>query len=155
MKYIDTSAFVKYYADESLEKGASEIQTIVEDAKNGKERLTSSVLLVGETVSVFDRWFRLNTINKLERDKLVSQFFNDLNELLEADGLILDPLSSLSVTNSVDLILTHHVAINDALHLYSLLSRRSLITTFICSDEHLLRAAQAENIITWNPEKTT
>jgi predicted nucleic acid-binding protein len=155
MKYIDTSAFVKYYADESLEKGASEIQIIIEDAKNGKEKLTSSILLVGETVSVFDRWLRLNLINKLERDKLVSQFFDDLNELLDTGGLILDPLSSLSVTNSIDLILAHHVAINDALHLHSLLSRRSSITTFICSDEHLLKAAEAENVITWNPEKTT
>jgi predicted nucleic acid-binding protein len=151
MKYVDTSAFVKYYADESFEKGAEEIQNIIDKAKAGKEKLTSSILLVGETVSVFDRWFRLSVISKLERDKLVSKFFTDLNELIDSGGLVLDPLTSLSVTNSIELILKHHVAINDALHLYSLLTRRTTISMFICSDVHLIKAAKSEEIITLNP----
>jgi len=144
MKYIDTSAFVKYYADDSFEKGATEIQKLINDAKAGKEKLTSSILLMGETVSVFDRWLRLKVISQLECDKLVSQFFADLEELQESGGLVLEPLNSLSITNSIELILTHHIAINDALHLYSLLSRRPMISLFICSDEHLLKTAEAE-----------
>lgn len=33
MKYVDSSAFVKYYSDESVEKGADKVKEIVDSAK--------------------------------------------------------------------------------------------------------------------------
>ena len=62
MKYIDTSAFVKYYGNPEFENGIDEITGLIEKAKRGKEILVTSIFTVGEAVSVFDRWIRTKMI---------------------------------------------------------------------------------------------
>lgn len=51
MKYIDSSAFVKYYSENSVEKGADKVRELIDSAKIGKEIFVSSVLLIGEVIS--------------------------------------------------------------------------------------------------------
>lgn len=62
MKYLDTSAFVKYYFEK--EKGFEKISGLIEEAKVGKESLISSIFVVGEAISVFDKWVRLKLISE-------------------------------------------------------------------------------------------
>ena len=54
MKYIDSSAFVKYYANEDSEKGSDKVKELIDKAKEGDEKLISSVLLIPECISSFD-----------------------------------------------------------------------------------------------------
>lgn len=138
MKYIDTSAFVKYYADESAEKGAAIISRLLDGAKKEEEKFVSSILLIGEIVSVFDKWLRLKRITETERGKLVGDFINDIRSMTENESLQLEPVGTLNSLLSVDYILKHHLTVNDALHLCAALSHKHEIEEFICSDNSLL-----------------
>lgn len=153
MRYIDTSCFVKYYGSEETEKGCSKIVKLVEEAKDGKEVLISNFLIIGETVSVFDRWVRLRLISAEELDGIIKRFFLDVRQLTDAGGLILEPLDSSVIVFCIELVIKHHISINDAVHLYTALSNKGALELFICSDEMLLNAAKAEGLEVFNPEE--
>jgi len=153
MKYIDTSAFVKYYRYEADEKGAIKIIKLVEDAKKGKTALISSFLLIGECVSAFDKWVRYKLIVPADLNDIIKRFMLDIQELSNSGTLILEPVSTATIANCLDLITKHHLSINDAIHLYSALSNKSLINQFVCSDEILIKAAEKEFLPIANPEK--
>lgn len=153
MKYLDTSAFVKYYGSEEFEAGSSKIIKLVEDAKEGKEVLMSSFFIIGEVVSVFDRWVRRRVITDKELDEIIRRFFLDVRQLTDVGGLILEPLDSLVIVFCIELVTKHHISINDAVHLYTALSNKGALELFICSDEMLLEAAKAEGLEVFNPEE--
>lgn len=121
MKYIDTSAFVKYYSAEPAEKGAEQIKKLMDNAKKGEEALLSSVLLIGEAVSVFDKWLRLKRITNEGLDKAIGKFILDVRELTEGGNLTLEPVNVFNSLFSVDYIVKYHLTVNDALHLYAAL----------------------------------
>lgn len=150
MKYLDTSAFVKHYRKE--ERGSDIINKLVDDAKEKNGQLISSFVVVGETVSVFDKWARYKFITKQECDELVRIFLKEIKQLTDNEVLILESVSSSTITLSVDLITKHHLSLNDAMHLYTALSNKNIIQEFICSDDSLLKAAKSEGFEVLNPE---
>lgn len=153
MNYLDTSSFVKYYRYEADEKGADEIIGLIDDAKKEKVTLISSFLLVGECISVFDKWVRYKFISPEESNRTIKKFLRDIQELSNSGMLILEPVSTSTITNCLELITKHHLSINDAIHLYAALSNKSLIDRFICSDDLLLKAAKSEGFKIFNPEE--
>ncbi len=153
MKYIDTSAFVKYYGSEELERGADKVIRLVDDARQGKEVLVSSIFMVGEAVSAFDRWVRIKAISERELGKISARFLKDIKELSESGALILETINPLFIMFSIDFIIKHHIPINDAIHLYTALTYKPDITEFVCSDVNLLKAARKEGLKVFNPEK--
>ncbi len=152
MKYIDSSAFVKYYSDESVEKGADKVKVMIENAKKGKEILISSVLLVGEVASVFDKWVRLKILTKEQAAEIVSTFVNDIKELTEKNAIVLEDINSITMTSAVDYVINYHLAVNDALHLYTALINRDKVEEFVSSDRNLNAAAKKEGLKIFNPE---
>ncbi len=153
MKYMDTSSFVKYYRYEADEKGAGEVIKLIDDAKKGESYLISSFLLVGECVSVFDKWVRCKFISAEDSNKTIKKFIRDIQELSNKNVLILESFSSSTIANCLDLITKHHLSINDSIHLYTALTNKESIELFISSDELLLRAAESEGFKVLNPEK--
>ena len=151
MKYLDTSAFVKHYRKE--EKGSDKINKLIDNAKEGNEQLISSFFVIGETLSVFDKWVRYKYISNNECTELVKIFLTDIKQLTDNEILILEPVSTSTITNCLDLIIKHHLSINDAIHLYTALSNKSIIDKFICSDKILLSAAESESFKVFNPEE--
>lgn len=152
MKYIDTSALVKYYGKPELERGTEKITDMIEKAKQGKEFLVTSIFTIGETVSVFDRWVRIKAITEEEMSNLVTRFFTDVQEMTESGGIIIESISSLSVLFSVEHILKHHMSINDSLHLYTALKHKKKLSYFVSADENQLYAAEKEGLKIFNPE---
>ncbi len=152
MKYIDTSAFVKYYGKEESEKGVEKITELINKAKAGEEELTSSVFMVGEAISVFDRWVRLKIINEKELNMIISKFSKDIEELVESNGLTLQGIDTALILFSTEIILKHHIPINDSIHLHTALNISPKIEEFICSDKNLNDAAKEENLIVFDPE---
>ena len=150
MKYLDTSAFVKYYRKQ--EDGSDKIKELIDNAREGKDQLISSFFLVGETVSVFDKWTRYKYISNNECNELIKIFLKDIKQLTDNEILVLEPVSTSTITLCIELILKHHLSINDAIHLYAALSNKMLIDQFICSDELLLKAAKSEGFNVFNPE---
>jgi len=150
MKYLDTSAFVKHYRKD--EEGSDKINKLIDDARDGKEQLISSFFVVGETISVFDKWARYKYISSDECAELVKIFLKDVKELTNNEVLVLEPVSTSTITNCLDLITKHHLSINDSIHLYTALRNKTLIDIFICSDGILIKAAQNEGLKVLNPE---
>lgn len=151
MKYLDTSAFVKHYRKE--EEGSDKINKLIDNARGGREQLISSFFIVGETVSAFDKWARYKYISNEECVELVKTFLKDAKELTDSGILVLEPVSTSTITNCLDLITKHHPSLNDAIHLYTALSNKTLIDEFICSDDLLFKAAKHEGFETLNPEE--
>jgi len=54
---------------------------------------------------------------------------------------------------SIEYILNHNIPINDAIHLYAALARKSSIDEFICSDKNLKRATEGEGFKIFDPEE--
>ncbi len=88
MKYLDTSAFVKYYSSIDVEKGSEYIFDLIESAKSGDENLLTSIITLGETLSVFDKRLRRHLITEQEFDNAVSKFFSDTNLMVNLGSLI-------------------------------------------------------------------
>jgi len=153
MKYIDTSAFVKHFGDPEMEKGAEKVSDIISQAQRAGLILFSSFLMIGEAISVFDKWVRRGYITEDELNKVLSKFFAVVEELSKKGGLILADLDTLNVAFSIEYILKHHIPINDAIHLYAALARKSSIDEFICSDKNLKRTAEEEDFKIFDPEK--
>ena len=151
MNYLDTSAFVKNYRNE--EKGSFTIHKLINDARSGKEQIMSSFFLVGETVSVFDKWTRYKYISDEECSELIKTFLGDLKDLFDSGILALEPVSTSTIINSLELITKHHLSMNDAIHLYTALANNTLPSLFVCSDSNLLKAAKAEGLTVFNPEE--
>lgn len=153
MNYLDTSAFVKYYGKEEFEKGFAKVKNLIEEAKAGNETLISSYFAVGECISAFDKWVRYKLITDEELTKAIKRFLADVKEMNDKGTLILEPVTSSVITLCTELILKHHISINDAIHLYTALSNKTHIKQFISSDDILLKAAKAEGFEVFNPEE--
>ncbi len=150
MKYLDSSAFVKHYRNE--ESGSDIINKLFDDARAGKEQLVSSFIVIGEIISVFDKWTRQRYISSNECAELVKIFIREIKELTDAGILLLENVSTSTVINCLDLIIDRHLSLNDAMHLYTALTNREMVEVFFCSDENLLKAAKAEGLEVLNPE---
>lgn len=153
IRYMDTSAFVKHYGKPEYEKGIDIIDNLFEEAVNYNNTvLVSSIFMIGETASVFDRWVRLKIITSKEFEKIWGRFLLDVKELSEKGSLILETINPLVITFSIEFIIKHHISINDAIHLYTALSWTPGIDEFVCSDANLNRAAKSEGLSILNPE---
>lgn len=154
MKYIDTSAFVKYYVFEEFEKGSDKIKKLIDIAKAGNEKLISSILLIPECISAFDKRKRRGLLTREDFDELLAIFVDDLKELVNSDGIVIEGINSFAIIFSVDYVIKHSLAVNDASHLYSALLNKNEIEQFISADENLLKAAKLEGFNVSNPEES-
>ncbi len=151
MKYIDTSAFVKYYGNPKFEKGVLQMSDLFENAKSGKEILITSIFTIGEIISVFDRWVRIKAITNEDFIKILIRLVSDLEELINLKSLVVDGINSEMVSHSFEYIPKYHISINDSLHLYTALSNKN-IKEFFSSDENLNKAATNEGLDVINPD---
>jgi predicted nucleic acid-binding protein len=121
IRYMDTSAFVKYYGKPKMEKGAEIIESIFDDARKGRGILLSSIFMLGEMISVFDGWVRIKAIDSDDFEKITGRFVLDLKEMSEGKALILETIDPMFIPFSTEFIIKHHLSINDAIHLYTAL----------------------------------
>ncbi len=153
MRYIDSSAFVKYYCDEGAEKGAQKVVDLLEDVKSGKEQLISSIILIGEVVSAFDKRLRRKILTKEQFDESTGEFARDIKKLSESGLIVFEEITLINITSAVDFIVKYHLPVNDALHLYTALANSDKISEFLSSDKSLNAAAIAEGLKVLNPEE--
>ena len=127
MNYIDTSAFIKYYSDEVREKGVREVTNLIESAKGGNDTLLSTFFIIGEAISVFDKRVRQKIITLDDFNISIKKFLADINEMTTKGVLVLEPVSSSTILLCAELIIKHHLSINDAIHLYTTLANRDIV----------------------------
>ena len=84
---------------------------------------------------------------------MLGRFFSVIEGLGEKGALILADVDTLNIAFSIEYILKHNIPINDAIHLYAALARKSSIDEFVCSDKNLKRAAEGEGFNIFDPEE--
>lgn len=147
--YLDTSALVKTYVNES---GSAWIRDLID---SDSPIVIVSHLLVVEMISAFTRRVREGTVTPDDYARMVERFDSDLQtncQIVQIDDSI--------VTSARALLERHHLRAYDAVHLASALAIHSVLIqteqpklVFLCADDHLLNAAQAEGLMVDNPNR--
>jgi predicted nucleic acid-binding protein len=147
--YLDTSALVKQYVDES---GSDWIRRLL--ARDNGIFITSHLLLV-EMISAFRRRLREGSVTQHDYIKIKSALDNDIRtrfQVVRFDEPVVDETRNL--------LERYPLRSYDAIHLASsFLMHQVLIKagqpgiTFLCADNRLLSAAKAEGMMVDNPNQ--
>jgi len=147
--YLDTSALVKQYVDET---GSAWIRSL---AASDSAVLIISHLLIVEMISAFNHRLREGSVTPGDYARLVRTFDSDLQtkyQIVRFD----DSIAALARA----LLERHTLRAYDAVHLASALAmHRTLVQagqpglTFLCADDRLLDAAEAEGLLMDNPNR--
>ena len=138
--FLDTSALVKLYI---AEPGSERMREFVARG----EPVAASVLAFAEIHATFRRRKREELLQPAELEELQLVFADDWEELTQI------PVGSAVLKLVPGLCERHPLRGADAVHLASalLLHQEGLHVTFACSDHHLVGAAAAEGLDTFDP----
>jgi len=138
--FLDTSALVKLYI---AEPGSERMHEFVTRG----EPVAVSVLAFAEIHATFRRRKREELLQSAELEELQLVFADDWEELTQV------PVGSAVLKLVPGLCERHPLRGADAVHLASalLLHQEGLQVTFACSDRHLVGAATAEGLDTFDP----
>jgi len=148
--YMDASALAKRYIPE---KGYALLNSILNNVPPSRIHFLN--IGAGEILSVLVRRRNARTLSIANFDQAVADFNA---EIVRWAVVTRASVTTRLVATSLPLIIAHSVNSTDALILKSALviARRSRRAgddlVLVASDQRLLRAAQAEGLITFNPE---
>ena len=146
--YLDTSALIKRYVDES---GSVWLRAQIDATL--QPLIISSHLLLAEMISAFNRRVREGALSREDYTYLRHAFQSDcLNEY------VIIPVNQSIMDLATQLLERYPLRTLDALHLATALSAQQFLTpygltgvTFLSSDDRLLAAAVAEELAVENP----
>jgi predicted nucleic acid-binding protein len=148
--YLDASSLAKRYVPEP---GSTLVHSILDRVSHDRLRVLN--IGTGEIVSILVRKRNAGVISQA----YFAQALADLKaEIVHAKDITKVSVTSRVVTASLPLIVTHSINSTDTLILKSALAfARRLRRTgddlvLVASDQRLLRAAEAEGVMTFNPE---
>lgn len=148
--YLDASALVKRYV---LEKGSPQVHAILDGVPHNRIYLLN--VGAGEVVSILVRKRNAGSISAAS----FGQAFVDFEtEILRAADVRKQSVSNRLAISAFPLIVAHSINSTDAVTLKSALAiARKLRAAgddlvLIASDQRLLRGAQAEGLLTFDPE---
>ncbi len=138
--YLDTSALVKRYCEES---GSDVVNEVFE---RGNEIVTSYWTLA-EAIAAIDKKVAKRQISEEERDFVISVLFSDV-----LNGITFVKFSNDFIEAIIEKILTHHISTDDALQLVSCIV--SLSQIILAADKSLIRAAKWEGLTAFDVENS-
>lgn len=137
--YIDSSAYVKEYHDET---GSDQVQLIFENAKKGFDVILISLWTISETINAIDKHFMRHEFNEEEYN--TGAIFSDLLDMVESNNLKIVDIDTNLVKMSWEYISSEHLSAADSLHLVTAI--RSNADIFYAADKRLIRAAISKNV---------
>ncbi|MBI2505727.1 MAG: type II toxin-antitoxin system VapC family toxin [Candidatus Latescibacteria bacterium] len=153
--YLDASALVKRYADES---GSDWVRQITAPS-SGHALLLAEVTLAEVAAALAAKARMPQGLSIEQRDQVLSRFLQDCDEVF-----LLLALDRSVVDQAVELTQRHHLRGYDSIQLATcLVARQPLeeellpLPIFVASDHDLLAAARTEGLVTCdpvNPEET-
>ena len=146
--YLDTSAYLKEFSQET---GSETISRIFSACERGKVVVVTSQWTLSESIAAVDRKCRRGEINPDERDTVIATILDKTMELVKKDNLVLVPVTSQLVQASWRVILERHVSADDSLHLLSALVTLSEI--FVAADDYLIERAREEGFDSYDVEE--
>jgi predicted nucleic acid-binding protein len=150
---IDASAKAKRYVPE---RGSDLLDLLFDTADH--RRLMCWDVGTAEVVSIFVRQRNDGRITQAHFDQAVTDF---RSEVIEPDTFRLLETTIPLILNALALISTHSINGNDAIFLQAAIDVADELRAdgndlvIVASDARLIRAAQAENLLTFNPEQET
>jgi uncharacterized protein len=148
--YLDASSLVKRYVPEP---GSAQVNAILNTVPS--DRLFVLNTGTGEVVSILVRKRNAGVISQAYFGQALVNFES---EIVRAAKITKMSVTSRLVTGSFPLIVAHSVNSTDALILKSGLAMARRLRAkgddlvLVASDQRLVRAAQAEGLVTFNPE---
>ena len=145
--YLDTSALVKYYV---LEPGSTFVRGLVDDISN---TISISDASIAESAAAFAILFRTHRISRRTQESAFHALMRDVAR----SSLKAMPLITIDFQLAAYLTQHHPLKAYDAVQLAvalrhnQVLAARGLATTFISGDGTLVKAGQAEGLLTDNP----
>jgi hypothetical protein len=113
MIYLDTSALVKRYVEE---EGTQEVDKLFNSAYRGSAVLVTSVLSIGEAVSVLDKKARRGELAG-DVKTAVSLMLKEVRSLARLGSFVVMPLGGKIVRGSIAVVLRHHIYVVDDLQI--------------------------------------
>ena len=146
--YLDTSAILKRYIDEP---GTETTDIIFDKAEEGEIKITISLWNIGEALGVLDEKRRRGWLTEKEFEQTLNLFAEELVKFMRLKAIEIIPVQAPLLTNTWNLILSHHVYEADALQITtcSYNSNDALVT----SDEKLTQTSRKIGIKTINLPK--
>jgi len=148
--YIDTSAYVKEYHDES---GSELVHSVFDGAKNGNALLITSLWTISETINTIDRHFMRHELNKEEYNNVLGAIFTDMFEMLDNKNLKIVDIDTNLVKMSWEYISSEHLSAADSLHLVT--AMKSNADVFYAADKKLIGVARKRNLNAVDVEELT
>ena len=148
--YLDASSLAKRYVPE---KGSARVDAILDTVPG--DRIYVLNIGTGEVVSILVRKRNAGIISISDFRQAVASF--DM-EIVRAADITKMSVTSRLVTASFPLIVAHSINSTDAITLKSALAIARRLRAagddlvLVASDQRLLRAAQAERLMTFDPE---
>ena len=146
--YLDTSTILKRYIDEP---GTETTDIIFDKAEAGEIKITISLWNIGEVLGVLDEKRRRGWLTEKEFEQTLNLFAEELVKLIRLKTIEIIPVQAPILTNTWNLVLSHHVYEADALQITtcSYNSNDALVT----SDEKLTQTSRKIGIKTINLPK--
>ena len=135
--YLDTSAFVKNY---HTEKGSDEIESIFEDAKNGKYTLVMSIWVISETINALDKHRMRKELTQKELNKIVGTILSDISDLMDNNIVEIIDIETELLKVSWEFIINEHLSCSDSMHLVTALQKNCDL--FLAADQYLVKIAK-------------
>ena len=115
--YLDTSAIVKRYI---AENGSDIVNSMYEDALNGKVSLSFSLWNICESLCVFDKYYRRGWISRKDYEYIQLWFKLETKRLIKLKVLRIVPLRSRIVVKTWNLISKYHIYVAEHYRLFQL-----------------------------------
>jgi len=151
--YFDASAVVKYYV---TEPGSTWVRQLIEardtESAQARHHIFIAEITRVEVAAALAVIERIGRIKRAEREREYRRFHS---QLVHRYAIL--PLTTGDLETAAHLTQTHPLKAYDAVQLAVALRHHQLLVsyqhtvTFVCSDHTLLRAAQAERLLTDNP----
>jgi predicted nucleic acid-binding protein len=148
--YLDTSALVKEYHDE---EGSMYVHEIYRRAKEGKEKLFTSLWSISETINVLDKHKMRRELTDEEFEIVIGAIFSDILDLKERGALEVIEVETDLVKMSWEMIIKEHLSSADALHLVTALNKK--VNRFLAADSKLVKVAKKKGLQAINVEEVS
>ena len=139
--YLDSSALIKRYVEES---GSKVIQELYKKAYSGEIKLITSLWNVGEVLGVFDMKRRRGELAEKTHDFVRRAFLTDIKRMSTIGVLEIVPVHSMLLADSWEIIERHHIYQADALQIVS--AKYESAEEFYTADKRLHKVALGEGL---------
>ncbi|NHV45750.1 MAG: type II toxin-antitoxin system VapC family toxin [Candidatus Verstraetearchaeota archaeon] len=136
--YLDTSALVKRYIEESK---SDVVDEIFRDSYKGIKTLAFSYWNLAEAIVVFDKYEKKLGLNAKE---IMKNMLREITTLSRLHRLIIVNITPSLLRKSINLILKYHIYVADALQIATAKKIKSSI--IVTGDKELANIAQAEGL---------